>query len=305
MTSCRYTGGYDCNDDDKACAVCTGTGACTAGQDSAPTDTDTDPCTDTSGWCASYMDLGYCATSNKYHGFMKRTCQKACGFCTPEPTVGYVAPVCPTTTQTTTTTATTTTTTLTTVEWVPYSARANGSCEDGYGLIGTKGRCEAAAVYTQLTDITADAVSASDHPKGCFFTTNAAAAGAKIHTLVFNTYPLVPGTGVAYKLANVGNCAGTGDWIESKAACQAAAASLGLSGTTAGGNSIASNPYGCYYKKSTKALYWSLAGGKNDDDTDRVSVCAAAGECVPWPQPHRVARAFASHKHTRLCYPPR
>ena len=84
----------------------------------------------------------------------------------------------------------------------------------------------------------------------------------------------------AYALADVGNCAANvGTWIESKVVCEAAAARLGLPGSTAAnGNPYASNPYGCYWKKSAQALFWSLAGNKNDDDTDRVSVCVTPGK---------------------------
>ena len=85
---------------------------------------------------------------------------------------------------------------------------------------------------------------------------------------------------VSYKMATVGNCAATGDWIVSKAGCEAAASSLGLPDDTASDNTHADNPYGCYYKKSTQLLYWSLSGNKNDGDADRVSICSTTGKCV-------------------------
>ena len=77
---------------------------------------------------------------------------------------------------------------------------------------------------------------------------------------------------VAYKLASLGTCTGTGTWIESKAGCEAAAARLGLTHGVAD-NTHTANPYGCYYKKSANLLYFNPSGNKNDDDRDRVSVC--------------------------------
>ena len=82
---------------------------------------------------------------------------------------------------------------------------------------------------------------------------------------------------VAYKLASLGTCIGTGTWIESKASCEAAAARLGLPDVTAqdvsADDGMDAHPFGCYYKKSTEMLYLNSAGGKNDNDPDRVSVC--------------------------------
>lgn len=77
-----------------------------------------------------------------------------------------------------------------------------------------------------------------------------------------------------FKLMESGTCPSTFDFIDSKARCKAAAEALALAGTTAGGNPHASNPYGCYFKKSDGALFWSTAGSKDDDDTDRVSICS-------------------------------
>ena len=87
--------------------------------------------------------------------------------------------------------------------------------------------------------------------------------------------------GLTFKLASVGNCSGVGSYITTKLGCEAAAASLKVDayasvlGTPlyAGNNTHYDNPFGCYYKRSTSDLYWSLTGNKNDDDTDRVSLC--------------------------------
>ena len=79
----------------------------------------------------------------------------------------------------------------------------------------------------------------------------------------------------------MGNCAGIGSWIESKTECEAAAKSLGLPDDTAGAaftTTENTEPYGCYYKKSQKGLWWNPMGGKVNDDTDRVSVCRKAGQ---------------------------
>ena len=106
-------------------------------------------------------------------------------------------------------------------------------------------------------------------------------AGATLAHAPLSTAPVLlhAHVRVGYALAATGSCLGTGAWIESKAVCEAAAASLGLPDTTAAGNDFARNPYGCYYKNSTKTLYWGLAGGKNNPRTDRVSVCSTPGEC--------------------------
>jgi len=81
-----------------------------------------------------------------------------------------------------------------------------------------------------------------------------------------------------HRLATVGNCAGTAGFIESKVECEAAAANLSLPDITAGSASRASNPYGCYYRKGFKSLWWNPKGGRSDSDTDRVSLCRAAGK---------------------------
>ena len=91
--------------------------------------------------------------------------------------------------------------------------------------------------------------------------------------------------GPNYKIANVGRCSGVGNYITTRSRCEAAAASLNLTGETtplhAGNNTHYDNPFGCYYKRSASALYWGLAGNTNDDDTDRVSLCIAGsiGKC--------------------------
>ena len=99
-------------------------------------------------------------------------------------------------------------------------------------------------------------------------------------------------------LENIGYCGrrnGVLDqWIENKQACEDAAVTLGLADTTAGGTGGNGGfPYGCYYKLSAKALYWGLDGNKNNDDTDRVSVCGAGMVHGPWHPWIAYARAPA------------
>ena len=79
---------------------------------------------------------------------------------------------------------------------------------------------------------------------------------------------------------NIGTCGSGYNFITSKATCEEAAGALGLAATTAWGNVFSGHPFGCYYKMSTKKLYWSLAGNKVDDDQDRVSLCTKAGICM-------------------------
>ena len=86
----------------------------------------------------------------------------------------------------------------------------------------------------------------------------------------------------AYKRAAVGNCAGTGAFIESKEECEAAATILGLLDDGAFRTSSLMalfHPYGCYYKLSQDTVYWNPDGGKADTDTTRVSLCWVAGQC--------------------------
>lgn len=80
--------------------------------------------------------------------------------------------------------------------------------------------------------------------------------------------------GVGFEMQDIGTCPAGKKFIESKTECERAANLLGLADTTTGDNSHDTNPYGCYYKKSDDQLYWSLAGGKFDDDKDRVSICS-------------------------------
>ena len=72
---------------------------------------------------------------------------------------------------------------------------------------------------------------------------------------------------------NVGTCPNGTSFIETDEDCATAAASLGLLDTDPGTDPYPTNPYGCYYKRSTGRLYWNLAGNRTDDDTDRVSLC--------------------------------
>jgi len=76
-----------------------------------------------------------------------------------------------------------------------------------------------------------------------------------------------------YDLMTVGRCATDELFISSKAECEAAAVELRLDDTSAGNNHHIENPYGCYYKLSSRRLYFGIAGGKKDTDTDRVSIC--------------------------------
>ena len=72
---------------------------------------------------------------------------------------------------------------------------------------------------------------------------------------------------------SIGSCALGYDYITSKEGCEKAAAALHLPDKTAGKNSHAKYPYGCYYKQSNHHLYWGLAGTKGRDDPNRVSLC--------------------------------
>ena len=101
------------------------------------------------------------------------------------------------------------------------------------------------------------------------------------------------GVARAYKLAAVGNCAGTGTFMDSKKGCEAAATSLGLQDTSAQDATSAqrtSYPYGCYYRENSVTLYWNPDGDKNGKDTSRVSLCWVAGEF-----------GIATY-HPRLCF---
>ena len=113
---------------------------------------------------------------------------------------------------------------------------------------------------------------------------------------------------VAYKLASLGTCIGTGTWIESKASCEAAAARLGLPDVTAQDIGAVDGtdgyPFGCYYKKSSEKLYLNSAGGKNGNDPDRVSVCS--GTChlaalISFAVPPRQFPRF-HHVPLKLCF---
>lgn len=82
-----------------------------------------------------------------------------------------------------------------------------------------------------------------------------------------------------YVLESSGYCArrnGVLDtYIENQQECEDAAVSLRLQDTTAGGNTHDVLPYGCYYNPSSKALFWSLTGTKDDSDYGRRSICIA------------------------------
>ena len=86
-----------------------------------------------------------------------------------------------------------------------------------------------------------------------------------------------------------GSCSAGTSFIESKSTCLAAALDLGLTvaHNKAGDNTHSANPYGCYYKQSTKQLYWGTAGNKKDDDKDRVSLCVRGNTVSPTSAPTR------------------
>ena len=101
--------------------------------------------------------------------------------------------------------------------------------------------------------------------------------------------------GEEYSFATVGNCLGTGAWIESKVECEVAARRL-VGWHAAASDSKANTPHGCYWEVSSQRLYWSLAGSKEDNDRDTQSICArGAWSCATSP----VSRK-SSHSHNHL-----
>ena len=89
-------------------------------------------------------------------------------------------------------------------------------------------------------------------------------------------------TGAAYKMESVGTCGRGLGFIETIAECNAAAVDLGLADVVAGtaGLPDSDRPHGCYYKNSNPdndKLWFNSAGNKNDDETNRVSICSTGG----------------------------
>ena len=78
-----------------------------------------------------------------------------------------------------------------------------------------------------------------------------------------------------YTEASVGHCDASAGMhpLTSSADCEAAAAALGKSDTTASDIDHHSYPDGCYYKQSTGELYFNSNGNPSSGDTDRVSLC--------------------------------
>ena len=62
-------------------------------------------------------------------------------------------------------------------------------------------------------------------------------------------------------------------FLNTVAECNAAAAELKLADTSAEVWPDCSNPYGCYYKQTSRQLFFNPTGTRNDDDRDRVSIC--------------------------------
>lgn len=91
----------------------------------------------------------------------------------------------------------------------------------------------------------------------------------------------------------VGNCAGVRySFIETRDECLAAAASLGATGTSAGDNTLESNPLGCYKNTDTNQLYFGNVGEKDSASTDRVSICRCEGEDVALTEYQNLAAMY-------------
>jgi len=87
----------------------------------------------------------------------------------------------------------------------------------------------------------------------------------------------------AYILKEVGNCDGTNGFISTKASCKAAASALKLFDTDVTSGNWDNNPAGCYFKISSRTLYFNEGGNQDDTDSDRKSICLApaAPTCDP------------------------
>jgi hypothetical protein len=85
-----------------------------------------------------------------------------------------------------------------------------------------------------------------------------------------------PTSSPQYMLAAIGTCSLPYTFIDTAAACSAAAAVLSLADITAAVTNTPTHPYGCYYKQSSPAgynLWFNHGGNMEDDDPDRVSIC--------------------------------
>ena len=70
----------------------------------------------------------------------------------------------------------------------------------------------------------------------------------------------------------VGNCDGLA-FIGSTGQCAAAAVELGLADVTPLGSTAGSTPHGCFVLQSNNSLYFNAAGDRNDNGTNRISLC--------------------------------
>ena len=100
-----------------------------------------------------------------------------------------------------------------------------------------------------------------------------------------------------------GSCSSL-QYIQDKGQCQRAANMLGLQDTTAASYPVrftnTTHPYGCYFKRSTKSLYWSSSGDKHSNDKDLVSLCTI-GKNAQHPRPCNGVHAQYWHDHS--CQP--
>ena len=170
-------------------------------------------------------------------------------------------------------------------EWLSgHVLMTKGSCGTHGAWIGSHEACSAAAATLQLEDVSAatvpDTTGNRNNPFGCYFKQST-------QELFFNPHGQRDSTDAGrlsvcgrlrYAINTAGTCGAHMAWIESADACESAAAGLQLDDDTAAtvpdtaGNR--NHPYGCYFKQSTKELFFNPHGNKVDDDTSRVSLCA-------------------------------
>jgi len=67
---------------------------------------------------------------------------------------------------------------------------------------------------------------------------------------------------------------------------------------------LATNPLGCYLKKSSGSLWYNPNGDANDDDTDRVSICIEGEPPVATPAPTPPATPIVAPPATPIIAPP-
>lgn len=93
-----------------------------------------------------------------------------------------------------------------------------------------------------------------------------------------NTRP--KSTAAAHSLRNVGNCDGVA-FVTTAAECTVAAQSLDLLAAGAGPRlaQLTSNPFGCYLKVTTGAVFFNPNGNVSSTSLARVSICRTATEC--------------------------